>query len=239
VLTLAEVDCFYGSVHALKRVSFALAAGEILGLLGRNGAGKSTTLKAIMGIVKPRSGSIRLDGMELTALPAHAVVKQGVAYVPQGRRLFGELSVIENLTLGLLAGGSPPATLDGVLDLFPALRPRLAQRAAILSGGEQQMVATARALCVNPRVLLLDEPSEGLMPSLVEKLLDTVRDLKARGVGVLLVEQKVDAVLRVADRVVLLENGAFVREATPAELSADPRLLARHVGVGAIPSGTR
>jgi branched-chain amino acid transport system ATP-binding protein len=231
MLELRRIDCFYGGVQVLKDVSLRLAPGEILGLLGRNGAGNTTLLKAIMGLVKPRAGAIVLDGRELTGLSPHDIPRLGIAYVPQGRRLFSDLSVEENLRMGLLAGASGLETLDWVLGLFPVLGERLGQRAGTLSGGEQQMLATARALCLGPKLLLLDEPSEGLMPSVVDKLLETIGGLKARGVAVLLVEQKVEAALKVADRIAFLENGALRHEATPAELAADPEPLHRYVGV--------
>ena len=230
-LRLDRVNCYYGGVHVLRDVSLRLAAGEVLGLLGRNGAGKSTTLRTIMGLVRARSGSITLDAAELGRLPPDEIPRRGIAYVPQGRRLFPDLTVAENLRMGLLVRGGGEETLEPVLDLFPVLRERLRQRAGTLSGGEQQMLATARALCARPTLLLMDEPTEGLMPLLVDRLLGTVAALRARGVGVLLVEQKVDAVLRVADRVAVIEHGRIVREATPAELSAEPEVLLRHVGV--------
>ena len=164
---------------------FGVGAGEIVGLLGRNGAGKTTTLRTIMGQIKPRSGTIKMGGSELTGLSPHDVPKHGVAYVPQGRRLFTGLSVEENLRMGLLVQESGQDTLDWVLGLFPILTERMRQRAGTLSGGEQQMLATARALCLRPRLLLLDEPSEGLMPTIVATLLDTVAGLKDHGVGIL------------------------------------------------------
>jgi branched-chain amino acid transport system ATP-binding protein len=231
MLTLAGIECGYGEVRVLHGVSLAVAPGEIVGLLGRNGAGKTTTLRAIMGSVRPRTGSIRLDDTELTGLRPHEIPKRGVAYVPQGRRLFPFLTVAENLRMGLLVRGGDAGTLEEVLELFPVLRERLRQRAGTLSGGEQQMLATARALCARPRILLLDEPTEGLMPALVQRLLDTVRSLKARGVGVLLVEQRIDAALAVVDRVVLLETGQVRHEATPAALASNPEVLLRYVGV--------
>jgi branched-chain amino acid transport system ATP-binding protein len=230
-LRLDRVNCYYGQVHVLRDVSLHLAAGEVLGLLGRNGAGKTTTLRAVMGLVRARSGSIMLDGTPLEGAPADEIPRRGIAYVPQGRRLFPALTVAENLRMGLLVRGGGDETLDPVLELFPVLRERLGQRAGTLSGGEQQMLATARALCARPTLLLMDEPSEGLMPMLVDRLLATVTALRARGVGVLLVEQKVDAVLRVADRVAVIENGRIVREATPVQLAAEPEVLLRHVGV--------
>ena len=230
-LRLDRVNCYYGGVHVLRDVSLAVAPGEVLGLLGRNGAGKTTTLRAIMGLVPVRSGSLTLGATELLRVPPDEIPRRGIAYVPQGRRLFTDLTVSENLRMGLLVRGGGAETLDPVLELFPVLRERLSQRAGTLSGGEQQMLATARALCARPAVLLMDEPSEGLMPTLVDRLLGTVAELRARGVGILLVEQKVDAVLRVADRVALMEGGRIVGEATPAQLSSAPELLLRHVGV--------
>jgi len=231
MLTVEGLACSYGDVRAVEDVSLALAPGEIACLLGRNGAGKTTTLRAIMGFVRPRAGRIRFDGTELTALPTHEISKLGIGYVPQGRRLFPFLTVEENLRMGLLLRGGGTETLDSVLGLFPVLRERLRQTAGTLSGGEQQMLATARALCARPRLLLLDEPTEGLMPALVRRLLDTIRGLKARGVGVLLVEQRIEAALSVADRVVLMETGRVRHAATPAELRSNPEVLLRYVGV--------
>jgi branched-chain amino acid transport system ATP-binding protein len=230
-LRLDRVNCYFGGAHVLRDVSLEVASGEVLALLGRNGAGKTTTLRAIMGLVRVRSGTITLDAADLGRVPPDEIPRRGIAYVPQGRRLFPDLTVAENLRIGLLVRGGGAETLEPVLDLFPVLRERLRQRAGTLSGGEQQMLATARALCARPRLLLMDEPSEGLMPTLVDRLLGTVEALRARGVGILLVEQKVDAVLRVADRVALIEGGRVVHRATPAELSADPGVLLRHVGV--------
>jgi branched-chain amino acid transport system ATP-binding protein len=243
-LTLDAVHCAYDGAPALRGVSLTLAAGEILCLLGRNGAGKTTTLKAIMGLLKPVAGSIRLDGEELTALPPDVIARHGIGYVPQGRRLFPHLTVAENLAMGLLAGpgrtrrtharaaeASGIDALEWSLELFPALKARLRQRAGTLSGGEQQMAATARALCMNPRVLLMDEPTEGLMPAVVRQLLETTRVLKSRQVGVLLVEQKLEAALDVADRVAFMEDGTIVYEGTPDVLAAAPEVFERYLGV--------
>ncbi|MBM3600218.1 MAG: ABC transporter ATP-binding protein [Alphaproteobacteria bacterium] len=232
MLTLTGIDCFYGNVQVLRGVSLQVAAGEVLCLLGRNGAGKTTTLRAIMGLVRPRAGRILLDDIELTALPPHEIPRHGVAYVPQGRRLFSELTVEENLTIGLMARERGRATLDRVIGLFPALMERRRQIAGTLSGGEQEMLSIARALCLEPRVLLLDEPTEGLMPSMIATILATVKALKSEGVATILVEQRVESALHVADRVTFLENGATRETATPTELHADPSLLHRYVGVG-------
>jgi branched-chain amino acid transport system ATP-binding protein len=231
MLVLDHINCYYDKVHVLKDVSLRLAPGEILGLLGRNGAGKTTTLKAIMGLVKSRSGGIQLEGRELTRLRPHEIPQLGIAYVPQGRRLFPLLTVAENLQMGLLVRDKGSKTLDWVLNLFPALKELLRQRAGTLSGGQQQMLAMARALCLEPKLLLLDEPSEGLMPRLVEKLLGSIVELKAHGVAVLLVEQKIEAALKVADRITFIENGSVRGEATPDDLAVNPQPLLRYVGV--------
>jgi branched-chain amino acid transport system ATP-binding protein len=232
LLTVAGLDCFYGEVQVLQGVGLSLRAGEVLCLLGRNGAGKTTTLKAIMGLVPAAAGSIRLDGRELTALPARNVPKAGIAYVPQGRRLFAEMTVAENLQIGLMARGRGEATKEAVLDLFPLLRARLKQRSGTLSGGEQQMLAMARALCLEPKVLLLDEPTEGLMPSMIDRIRETVAGLRGRGVSTILVEQRVEAVLSLADRVTFIENGRSRETVGIDALRADPSLVKRYVGVG-------
>jgi branched-chain amino acid transport system ATP-binding protein len=239
MLSVEGIDCRYGDVAVLHGVSLRVGPGEVLGLLGRNGAGKTTTLRAIMGSVQARAGRIRLDGADLTRLPAHVIPTLGVSYVPQGRRLFPYLTVEENLRIGLLTRGAEAGTLTSVLELFPVLRERLRQLAGTLSGGEQQMLATARALCARPRVLLMDEPTEGLMPGLIPRLLETIRALRARGVGVLLVEQRIEAALQVADRVVFMETGRIVHETTPARLAADPEPLLRYVGVRGGPPAAR
>ncbi len=231
-LTVNAINCFYGNVQVLRDLSLDLADGEVLCLLGRNGAGKTTALKSIMGLIWPRSGKVMLDGVDLTALPPHEIPKRGIAYVPQGRRLFAELTVEENLTIGLMTCNHGGETRERVLTLFPVLRERLHQVSGTLSGGEQEMLAVARALCVEPKVLLLDEPTEGLMPSMIAAILDTVKALKVQGVATILVEQRVEAALSVADRVVFIEGGTVREVATPATLRADPALLHHYVGVG-------
>jgi len=232
ILRLSGVDAFYGQVKVLHGMSLDLRRGEVLCLLGRNGAGKTTTLKAIMGLVPVASGSIRLEDIELTGLPAHEVPRAGIAYVPQGRRLFAELTVAENIEIGLNARKKGADVAETVLDLFPVLRERYRQRAGTLSGGEQQMLAMARALCLEPSVLLLDEPTEGLMPSVIARIRDTVAALRARGVSTILVEQRVDAVLPVADRVAFVENGRNRETVGVERLRAEPELVRRYVGVG-------
>jgi branched-chain amino acid transport system ATP-binding protein len=231
-LTVSGLDCFYGEVQILHGLSLALQRGEVLCVLGRNGAGKTTLLKAIMGLVRARAGSIRLGQRELTSLPAHEVPKAGVAYVPQGRRLFAEMTVAENIEIGLIARNKGADVRRSVLELFPILRERLGQRSGTLSGGEQQMLAMARALCLEPEVLLLDEPTEGLMPSMIARIRETVSALRSRGVSTILVEQRVDAVLPVADRVLFVENGRS-RDTVPVKaLRVDQGLVHRYVGVG-------
>ncbi|PBB39006.1 ABC transporter ATP-binding protein [Mesorhizobium sp. M1A.F.Ca.ET.072.01.1.1] len=232
LLAISGLDCFYGEVQVLYGLDLALNKGEVLCLFGRNGAGKTTTLKAIMGLVPAAAGSIRLAGKELTGLAAHDVPKTGVAYVPQGRRLFADMTVAENVEIGLMARGKGKATRERVLDLFPLLRERLKQRSGTLSGGEQQMLAMARALCLEPQVLLLDEPTEGLMPSMIAKIRETVAKLRDLGVSTILVEQRVDAVLSVADRISFIENGRNRETVDVEELRADPSAVRRYVGVG-------
>jgi branched-chain amino acid transport system ATP-binding protein len=230
-LVISGLDCFYGETQILYGLNLALRQGEVHCLLGRNGAGKTTALKAIMGLVPAGAGSIRLGSVELTELLPHEVPRAGVAYVPQGRRLFAEMTVAENIEIGLNARNKGRDVREAVLDLFPILRERLRQRSGTLSGGEQQMLAMARALCLEPQVLLLDEPTEGLMPSMIARIRETVAKLRGRGVSTILVEQRVDAVLPVADRVSFIENGR-VRETVEVErLRDEPELVKRYVGV--------
>lgn len=231
MLEARDISAAYGPVQVLRGVSFSLGAGEIMCLLGRNGAGKTTVMKCIMGLLPLSAGQITLGGIALDRLAAHEIPRHGVGYVPQGRRLFSELTVAQNLEVGRLARRSGPEVLDHVLSIFPRLAERLDQRAETLSGGEQQMLAMARALCLEPRLLLLDEPTEGLQPSMIEAIRQVVLDVQAAGVAVLLVEQRVDAVLSVASRVTFVENGQS-REAMDIEaLRADRSALVRYLGV--------
>jgi branched-chain amino acid transport system ATP-binding protein len=218
-------------VTVLHGVDFRAEAGQITCLMGRNGVGKSTFLKALMGLVHVTSGAIALDGSPLDGLPAHAIPKRGLAYVPQGRRLFGPLTVAENLAVGGLVHRNDPATLDHVLTLFPRLRERLHQTASTLSGGEQQMLAIARALCLKPRVLLLDEPTEGLQPSMITLIQQAILTLKAEGVAVVLVEQRVDAVLKLAGRVSFMVAGRIEKSMPVKDLQADADVFRTYVGV--------
>lgn len=231
MLELDAVNAGYGRAQVLRDLSLKVEAGEILCLLGRNGAGKTTTMQAIMGLLPLMSGRVVLDGTEVSRLPPHEVPRHGIGYIPQGRRLFSGLTVAQNLEIGLRVRGSGKDVLEEVLDLFPRLRERMDQKAQTLSGGEQQMLATARALCLRPKALLLDEPTEGLQPSMIEAIRQVIVKMRAAGVAILLVEQRVDAVLSVADRVAFIENGRN-GEVLPAEaLRQDHSIVDRYVGV--------
>ena len=231
MLSLKGLSSGYGNAQVLHNITFDVHPGEIVCLLGRNGAGKTTCMKTIMGLIRANSGSVELNGKNISLLPAHEVPKRAIGYIPQGRRLFAELTVAENLEIGLMVRQQGNDIRDQVLSMFPRLRERLDQRAETLSGGEQQMLATGRALCIDPSVLLLDEPTEGLQPSMIEQIRQAVSALCERGVAILLVEQRVDAVLSIADRVVFLENGRNHPPITTAKLEAQPELLKRFVGV--------
>lgn len=231
MLKLEGISTGYGPLTVVRDLSFEAQPGTVHCLLGRNGAGKSTTLKAIMGLLPLSSGRITLGAAPLSGLPAHEVPKQGIGYIPQGRRLFTELTVAENIEVGLNTRGKGSDTRERVLAMFPRLRERLSQRAETLSGGEQQMLATARALCLEPSVLLLDEPTEGLQPSMIDLIRETIETLRAQGVTIILVEQRVEAVLALADQVTFLENGHGRETVTPDTLRTDPSLLQAYVGV--------
>lgn len=231
MLEVEDLDAGYGAVQVLHGLTFSVARGEVLAVMGRNGAGKTTALRAIMGQIAPTAGRVRLDGERLDTLPAHEVPRRGVGYVPQGRRLFAELTVAENLEIGLMARGRGADVRDWVLTLFPRLAERLGQVAGTLSGGEQQMLAIGRALCLQPAVLLLDEPGEGLQPSMIALIRQTVRRLGDDGVAVLLVEQRMDTALAVADRVAFVAGGRVMETRSVPELMADPAPFRAHVGV--------
>ncbi len=230
-LRLEGVSAGYGRAQVLHGLSFDVQPGEIHCLLGRNGAGKTTTMKTIMGLLPLSDGAIRLDGDIISARAAHEVPRSGVGYVPQGRRLFSDLTVAQNLAIGMATRNSGPEVLEDVLALFPRLRERWQSRAGTLSGGEQQMLATARALCLRPKVLLLDEPTEGLQPSMIDAIRDVMLRKRTDGVGILLVEQRIDAVLMIADRVSFLENGRFGGTYAATELRDDLTAVHRFLGV--------
>jgi len=231
MLQLDAVSAGYGDNTVLRELSFQARAGQITCIMGRNGVGKSTLLKCIMGLVPARSGFITLDGTSLKSLPAHRVPRLGIGYVPQGRRLFGPLTVAENLEIGLLTRKKGLQTRDYVLDLFPRLRERLAQTAATLSGGEQQMLAIARALCVEPTVLLLDEPTEGLQPSMIALIQDVILRLRETKVAVILVEQRVHAVLKMADCIAFMDQGQIAETEVCSVLEPGSPQFRRFVGV--------
>ena len=231
MLVLDSINVAYGRAQVLRDLSLTVAPGEILCLLGRNGAGKTTTMKAIMGLLPLMSGQIRMGDTVISTLPAHKVAGSGIGYIPQGRRLFSELSVAQNLEIGLMARKTDRAVLDSVLELFPRLRERYHQSAQTLSGGEQQMLATARALCLDPEILLLDEPTEGLQPSMIEAIRQVIVVMRDKGVGILLVEQRVDAVLSVADRIAFIENGQNLETLDAEVLRQDHSRIEKYLGV--------
>jgi branched-chain amino acid transport system ATP-binding protein len=231
MLELRGVQAQYGKSRVLHGVTLEVREREICVLVGRNGVGKTTTLDAILGLVDVTAGAVRFDGQPVSGLPPHEIPRRGIGYVPQGRRIFPELTVRENLEIGCVRGDLDRQVLARVLDHFPRLRERLGQAGGTLSGGEQQMLAIGRALLGKPRLLLLDEPTEGLMPSLVTLVEETVRRLRQEGVTILLVEQNLATALAVADRVYVMEKGEVRVTATPAELRAAPEVLQRYLGV--------
>ncbi|MBW8267963.1 ABC transporter ATP-binding protein [Caldovatus sp. SYSU G05006] len=228
-MSLSGVDSFYGDSHVLHGVGFALRPGRLLALLGRNGAGKTTCLATIMGFLRPRRGEIRLYGERISGLSPEAICRRGVGLVPQGRRVFRSLTVRENLAVA--ARGRGPWTVERVFELFPRLRERHGQLAGSLSGGEQQMLAIGRALMGNPRVLLMDEPSEGLAPQIVAEVGRIIGRLNAEGLSIVLVEQNVKMTLGLAHDVVIINTGAVVFEGPVEEARRDEARLAQHLGV--------
>ncbi len=229
MLRIETLTAGYGAAIVLRDVSLSAEPGRVTCVMGRNGAGKTTLLRSIMGQTTRFSGRILLGQTPLQTLPAHEVPGHGIGYVPQGRRLFGPLTVAENLQIGLMTRGKGSSTLDHVLTLFPRLRERLQQQAGTLSGGEQQMLALARALCLEPKVLLLDEPTEGLQPSMIQLIRDSVTALKAQGVAIILVEQRVEAVLSIADTIAFMSHGQIVETLPAKGIGPDP--FKRHVGI--------
>jgi branched-chain amino acid transport system ATP-binding protein len=234
LLTLEGVDAFYGDLQALHGVSLEVRAGELMALVGANAAGKTTTLRVISGTLPARGGRVLFDGQDLAAMPAHLRVAQGIVQVPEGRRLFPFMTVHENLLLGAhapQARAQQDASLDYVLRLFPVLKDRAIQLAGSLSGGEQQMCAIGRALMARPRLLMLDEPTLGIAPVLVQRIFETVAAINRDGVTILLVEQNVRRALALAHRAVALENGRVVLSGPARELLADDRLKKAYLGM--------
>jgi branched-chain amino acid transport system ATP-binding protein len=231
-LIINEINSFYGDSHVLHKVSLTLKEGELLALLGRNGAGKSTTLGTIMGWLKPRGGQISVFGEQIGGLAPELIVEKGVALVPQGRRVFPSLSVRENLMVAQIKRGKADKwNMERVFDTFPRLRERRAQAAASLSGGEQQMLAIGRALMSNPRVLLMDEPSEGLAPQIVAEVGRIIAGLRKEGLSIVLVEQNLDLALSLADHVTILNTGRVAATGTASAIADDHETLDRHLGV--------
>lgn len=232
LLAISGLTSGYGNTMVLRDIHLRAHRGRICCLLGRNGAGKTTLLKSILGLVDTHAGSLLFDGTELANLPAHDRAPLGIGYVPQGRRLFGELTVEENLLIGETARPDARPQRDHVYALFPKLKTRLKQKAGTLSGGEQQMLAIGRALCLDPSLLLLDEPTEGLQPSMIRLISDVIVQLREQQVAIILVEQRTDTILPIADTVTFIENGRE-RDTMPIQsLRDNPQLLHRYVGVG-------
>ena len=233
LLDVRELNTYYGQIHALQNVSINVEKGEIVTIIGANGAGKSTLLKTISGLLKPRKGSIRLEDEDITRLKPHKIVKKGIVQVPEGRRIFGALTVTENLDMGAFTnkdGQKAKKILDRIYQLFPRLKERSRQVAGTLSGGEQKMLAMGRALMTEPRVLLLDEPSMGLAPVLVDQIFDTIRQLHDAGTTILLVEQNARIALQVASRGYVLQSGAVMLSDTAENLANDATVREAYLG---------
>jgi branched-chain amino acid transport system ATP-binding protein len=233
LLEIADLHVYYGSIHALRGVSLAVDPGQIVTLIGANGAGKSTTLNTISGLLRPREGRILLSGDDLAAVPPHEIVQKGVVQVPEGRRIFGRLTVLENLEMGAYTQIDQRKIGHGLkraFGLFPRLRERSAQVAGTLSGGEQQMLAIGRALMAEPRLLLMDEPSMGLAPMLVEQIFEAIQDINRQGVTILLVEQNAYMALAIAHRGYVLQTGGIVLSGTAADLQANSEVKKAYLG---------
>jgi branched-chain amino acid transport system ATP-binding protein len=227
LLEVAEINSYYGKSHILHDVSLHVEAGEIVTLLGLNGAGKTTTLRSILGLTPPRTGSVRLNGRELRGLAPHAIARLGVGYVPEGRRMFKNLSTLENLQLAERAGGADGWTIARVYDRFPKLRELASRKSGRLSGGEQEMLAIGRALVGNPKLILVDEPSQGLAPIIVIELYKTLEELRRHGTSILLVEQNALLALKVSQRAYVVDDGRIVHSGMSEELAHDqPRIRA-------------
>jgi branched-chain amino acid transport system ATP-binding protein len=233
MLSVEDLDAYYGRAHVLQAVSFAVADGEVLALLGRNGAGKSTTMKSLMGLLPPRGGRVVFDGQDIAGWEPHRIARRGVGYVPEDRRIFSDLTVLENLDIGRQRArpGVPPWTAESLFALFPNLGGMRERVGGRMSGGEQQMLAIARTLMGNPRLLLLDEPSEGLSPLIVEQMAEAVLALKQTGVAVLLAEQNLHFAARVADRAVVIESGCVVWSGTMRSLMSNAQVRVAHLQV--------
>jgi branched-chain amino acid transport system ATP-binding protein len=233
LLAVEDIHTYYGEAHILQGVSIGVGEGEVVTLIGRNGAGKTTTLRSVMGIARPRRGRVTLDGVEITRLPTHEIVRRGIAWVPEERRVLPNLTVLENLRLGMLGGraGNGAARLEEVFEIFPRLEERVAQRGRFLSGGEQQMLAIARGLVARPRIMLVDEPTEGLAPLLVQSLTAILKRINAGGTTILLVEQTLEVALGLSHRLYVMDQGRVQFTGAPAELVKDPTIQQRFLEV--------
>ena len=235
MLEVSSLHTHYGYSHILQGISLTVEPGKVLAVLGRNGVGKTTLVHSIVSFVKPSEGRIRLNGSDITGQSTHQIIRRGLALVPQGRRVFRSLTVTENLSIPFRChseGGTlTPWNIENVFETFPTLRARREQRAATLSGGEQQMLAMARALVTGPRVLLLDEPSEGLAPMIVKQISDVIADLAVKGMAVLLVEQNFNMAMRTAHRVLVMSRGQIVHQSIPEELAQNQDVKTRYLGM--------
>ena len=233
MLTVENINVYYGVIHALKDISFQVNEGEIVALIGANGAGKTTTLQTVSGMLSAKSGSIRFQDQEIPRMPEHKIVKQGISHVPEGRRMFSNLTVLENLKMGAYTRKDKQEinnSLEMVYERFPRLKERTRQLAGTLSGGEQQMLAMGRALMANPRILLLDEPSMGLSPLLVSEIFDIIQEINKQGVTILLVEQNAKKALSIANRAYVLETGRIVKENDAQALLHDEAIKKAYLG---------
>ena len=234
MLEVRDLRVAYGKIEAVKGISLSVEAGQVVTLIGGNGAGKTTTLRTISGLLRPTAGSVVFEGQPIHHLPAHEIVERGIAQAPEGRRIFPRMTVLENLELGAFSRSDPPtevkADLDRVFELFPVLEERRAQSAGTLSGGEQQMLAIGRALMSRPRLLMLDEPSMGLSPIMMERITSTLKELEAQGTTILLVEQNAQAALSLADQGYVMETGRIVLSGTGAELLRDEQVRKAYLG---------
>ena len=234
MLTVENINVYYGVIHALKDISFQVNEGEIVALIGANGAGKTTTLQTVSGMLSAKSGSIRFQDQEISRMPEHKIVKQGISHVPEGRRMFSNLTVLENLKMGAYTRKDKKEmedTLEMIYERFPRLKERTTQLAGTLSGGEQQMLAVGRALMSNPKMILLDEPSLGLAPNFVEMIFGMIEKINKQGVTVLLIEQNANMALQVSQRAYVLENGLVSMSGKASDIANDPMVKKAYLGM--------
>ncbi len=233
LLEIENMHSFYGNIQALRGISLSVEEGEVVTLIGSNGAGKTTTLRSINGVMRPREGKVVFDGEEIQGIPAHRMISRGIAQSPEGRKIFPRMTVLENLEMGAFHRNDRPGIredMNRVYDLFPRLKERVKQEAGTMSGGEQQMLAIGRALMSRPKLLLLDEPSMGLAPVLVERIFDIIKEINAQETTILLVEQNANVALEIATRGYVLETGSIVTSASAAKLREDPKVREAYLG---------